>query len=205
MSQHLLHFIVQGDDRRLPWDVDLTKRRILQLKARSATDAQSLCSAYPMTMIVADLTSWSEEARDALAGLSFAEGHRRPAVVGLLRFEATHEERREMGGAGLDALLHEQDSERAFLWPLEMLQLLGELSRFEQTRADVSQLANETRHKLHDLSQPLSAIQGRLQLMAAQANRSNDPNAQCLQDLVRLIFEVSRQLMEIQRLHRVYS
>jgi hypothetical protein len=33
----------------------------------------------------------------------------------------------------------------------------------------------------------------------------DDPNAQMFQDLVRLAFDVTHQLMEIQQLHRQYS
>jgi signal transduction histidine kinase len=203
-SEQILHFMVPDGDRPLPWELGLSRRRIVLLKARSPREAAAMGRAYPLMMILADLTTWDESCRKTLEELQNAdEQRRRPPVVGLLRFDPTPEQRAELS-ACMDALVHESDPERALLWPIEMLKLIGELSQFEQSRLDVNQLAQQTRQMLHDLSQPLSALQGRLQLMAAKA-AEDDPNAECLRDLVRLIFEVSRQVMELQRVHRVFT
>jgi signal transduction histidine kinase len=158
-----------------------------------------------MMMIVADLAQWDDHAAEILAQLQALQvAQPRPALIGLLRFEPDPERRQALVHAPFDALIHESDPARFLEWPIETLQRLHELSHFEQSRMDVGQLADQTRKKLHDLSQPLSAVQGRLQLMAAKVNGAA-PTAECLQELVRLIFDVSNHLMEIQRMHRTYS
>jgi signal transduction histidine kinase len=205
MNLHILHFVLGEGDRELPWELDLISRKIVLLKARRPGEATALARAYPLMMIVADLTQWDEHAAEILAQLQALQvALPRPALIGLLRFEPDSERRQALARTPFDALIRESDPARFLEWQIETLQRLHELNHFEQSRMDVNQLAQQTRKKLHDLSQPLSAVQGRLQLLAAKADGAA-PNAECLQELVRLTFDVTNHLMEIQRIHRVYS
>lgn len=203
---HIMHLIAQGGDRKLPWEFPSASGRVSMLKARNSGEAAAMLRAYPAVMVIADLTAWDADARQAIeqarAQIDAAPAH--PALIALLRFQPDAAQRAELIAAGADGLIHESDPERLILWQVEMLIHLSDLSRFEQSRMDVNELSRQTRIKLHDLSQPLSAVQGRLQLMAAKMKDDN-PDAKAIRDLVRLIFEVTNQLMEIQRIHRAYS
>jgi signal transduction histidine kinase len=202
---HILHYLVQSGERALPWKLDTAARRIVLLKARTLNEVATMARVYPIMVVIADLTRWDDDARRAVAGIETAtKGKQRPMVIGLLRFEPDREQRHELIAAGLDGAMNAEDPDRFLLWSIETLAHLSELSRFEQSRVDVKELALQTRQKLHDLSQPLSAIQGRLQLMAAKAD-PGDANTPALHEMVRLILEVSKQVMELQRLHRTYS
>lgn len=204
-NSHLLHFLVGGEDRPLPWPMDLTSLHIVLLRARNAGEARALVRAYPMMMMIADVDRWDEQAQPAIEEMrQISTNGSRPAMIAMLRFEPDRELRRTLERIGVDGVILHDDPERFIRWQIEMLAQLHALAAFEQARMDVSVLASQTRQKLHDLSQPLSAIQGRLQLMAAKADR-DDPNSQCLHELVRLTFSVSHQVMEIQRIHRSYS
>jgi hypothetical protein len=62
-------------------------------------------------------------------------------------------------------------------------------------------LARATRPLLHNLCQPLSALQGRLQLLHAKCP-ADDPLKPTYESLVGLALEVSKILRQIQDLHR---
>lgn len=202
---HVMHIIVQGNDRKLPWDLEKAASRVSILKARTPAEAGALIRAYPPVMLLADLQVWDAEARQCVEQVrAQIDPAAASPFIGVLRFEPDAAQRNELLEAGLDGLILESDPERLLLWQLDLLVNLRELSRFEQSKMDVNELSRQTRVKLHDLSQPLSAVQGRLQLLAAKVQDDN-PDAKAIRDLVRLIFEVSGQLMEIQRIHRSYS
>jgi len=68
----------------------------------------------------------------------------------------------------------------------------------------VQRLANETRKKVHDLSQPLAALQGRLQILQSKTP-AEDPQKEKIDLMVKLTFEIGRHLRELQEFHRQYS
>jgi signal transduction histidine kinase len=103
--------------------------------------------------------------------------------------------------AGIDGLLGANDPTRFLLYQLDLLRRLAELKRFEGSQSGVQDLAKRTRETLHDLSQPLSAVQGRLQLMAAKCS-NDDPNQQYYADLVRQVFEITNHVVKIQQIQR---
>ena len=90
------------------------------------------------------------------------------------------------------------------IWQLEMLISLFNLSEYREKQINVADLADQTREGLHNLSQPLSAIQGRLQLLAAKAG-PDDPNDEIYRELVKMVMEVSKHLMHLQQVQRNFS
>jgi signal transduction histidine kinase len=206
MNHAILHLSLDGPLEALPWNVDFNARGIVMLKANSTREARSYFKAYPVLLVLVDLPQ--EETPEQAGMLTELAAQRDalapPPLLGLYAGELTAARRAALANCGVDDLICREDPERFLVWHVEMLLLLNELRRFEQTRLDVTALAKSTRDQLHDLSQPLSAVQGRLQLMAARC-AEGDPNQQTFQDLVRLILDVSRHVMEIQQLHRKYS
>ena len=95
-------------------------------------------------------------------------------------------------------MLTVDNPQRFRIWQLEILISLYRLHENHKNNIDVESLACKTREGLHKLSQPLSAIQGRLQLLAAKAG-PDDPNLEIYSDLVGMAMEASRHLMDIQQ------
>ncbi len=69
---------------------------------------------------------------------------------------------------------------------------------------DIEKLSIETRKLLHDLSQPMAAILGRLQLLELKAGEG-DPNAKAIHDLVRQASSANDLMRRIHDLHRAVS
>lgn len=78
------------------------------------------------------------------------------------------------------------------------------LAAMEETGMTVGKLANETRQKIHDISQPLAALQGRLQILQSKTPADN-PQKDKIDLMVKLTFEIGTQLRDLQELHRNHS
>jgi len=205
MSHYLLYVSPEQRREELPWPVDLLSWGIVLLHARNVREAVHYCRAYKLIMVLLELPAAGQPAEEAVAAIAAAAGADHPfPILGVAQAPFSDEERRRLALAGMVDMILRGDPEQFIRWRLETLTALSELRRFEQAHASVADLASRTRSQLHDLSQPLSAVQGRLQLLAARCP-SSDPNSQTFQDLVRLIFDVTHQVMEIQQIHRQFS
>ncbi|MCL5270815.1 MAG: hypothetical protein M1457_09770 [bacterium] len=191
----------------LPWNGDLTNRGVVVLRAAALDDIAHYCRSHTLLLVLVDLTGAAVEemidfARRVRNLLQETQPH--AILLGLAAENVSHELRRRLADAGMRDLVSREDPEEFLFWRLELFTRLAELEQFEQSRFDVARLAHETRERLHELSQPLSAVQGRLQLIALRAS-PEDPNYQHLQDMVRMMFEVSQSIMSIHQIHRRYS
>jgi signal transduction histidine kinase len=206
MNHHLLRLSLSEQSRALDWESDLHARGIVLMRAGRLKEALSYARAYSLMAILIDIdrddSAMLESIRE-LGGIQPAEGLR-PPLIGLAQIDLTPGQRAELAQAGLQNIVSMEDPSRFLLYQLELLAALNELRAFEQSRLDVNKLAHSTRERLHELSQPLSAIQGRLQLLAARCP-TDDPNAQTFKDMVRLVFDISHQVMEIHQIHRKFS
>ena len=205
MNHHILHVGLKPESRGLPWNLDLTGRNVVIHQVGSLRDAINYRRAYTLMMVLIDIHQCDEETVQAVTSIASTPSTQEAGpLVGLLYSDLSAEERDRLAHAGLDHAISRLDPERFLLQLLELLIDLTELRQFEQSRMDVNTLALRTRECLHDLSQPLSAVQGRLQLLASRCPES-DPNCKCLNDLVQLIMQVSQQVGEIHQIHRKFS
>lgn len=78
------------------------------------------------------------------------------------------------------------------------------LKTIDASGMTVKKLANETRQKIHDLSQPLAALQGRLQILQGKTS-ADDPQKDKIDLMVKLTFEIGTHLRDLQEFHRQYS
>lgn len=74
----------------------------------------------------------------------------------------------------------------------------------DEAEMTVEKLATETRKKIHDLSQPLAALQGRLQILQSKISKE-DAQKDKIDLMVKLSFEISGHLRELQEFHRQYG
>jgi signal transduction histidine kinase len=205
MNHHILHVGLKPENSGLPWNLDLTSRNVVIYQVTSVREAVHFRRAYSLMMVLIDIHDCGEETVEAVSSIaSTSSSQGCGPLVGLLYGEPSAEERGRLAKAGLDHAISRLDPERFLLHHLTTLIDLTELRQFEQARMDVNALALRTRECLHDLSQPLSAVQGRLQLLASRCPQ-DDPNCKCLNDLVQLIMQVSQQVGEIHQIHRKFS
>lgn len=205
MTHYVLHIAACPERRQsTPWPADAAPRGVSVLRAASLREGTCCARAYRLMLVLLDLEEAGEETLATIRELADASCDGRPApVIGLALKEFSPDEQEALAEAGLADCLPLSAPPRFIQWRLETLVMLEGLRQFEQMRTDVTSLAGRTRTHLHDLSQPLSAIQGRLQLMAARCP-ADDPHAQTFQELVRLAFSITHQVMELQQLHRQF-
>ena len=85
---HVMHIIVQGNDRKLPWDLEKAASRVSILKARTPAEAGALIRAYPPVMLLADLQVWDAEARQCVEQVrAQIDPAAASPFIGVLRFE----------------------------------------------------------------------------------------------------------------------
>ena len=176
MNHYLLHVSLEGKPEIPPWQERLAERKLIVLRAASLREAVQYCRVYPLLMVLLECDGGGAAIQEAAATLAATapDGRQPSPVLGLCATPLSEGQRDALAAAGLVGLLAKDDPEQFICWRLELLATLSDLRHFEQSRMDVSTLATDTRTHLHDLSQPLSAVQGRLQLLAAK-HPSDDP------------------------------
>lgn len=205
MVHYLLHATLNGEPPIFPWDLDLTGRNIVLIHASRVEDAIHYLNNSPMILTLLEVAGVEEATLDSVRRIiSASRNGSSPPILALGAKPLTNTERRRLAQAGVHQCACRTDPPDFLGSYLHLLTQLWELRKFEQARMNVGALAERTRVHLHDLSQPLAALQGRLQLLAAKCDEG-DPNSTHYQELVQLTFQVSEQIMEIHELHRQYS
>ncbi len=110
----------------------------------------------------------------------------------------------ELAEAGLTGFYLRGMPETMLLHYLNSGEAAKALNDLGQADMSVQKLATETRKKIHDLSQPLAALQGRLQILQSKTDQ-DDPQKDKIELMVKLIFEISGHLRELQEFHRQYG
>lgn len=205
MNHSVLSVELNDNQACPPWLESLSGRGIAVYRAGRLAEAVAYCKTYPLVMAVIRVHQVDQPTIEAVSAI--AEGiptERSFPLVGLHEGELTTPERDQLAQAGLSGLASAADPERFITWQIDTLAALADLRRFEQARTDVGELAHRTRERMHDLNQPIAAIQGRLQLMAARAP-DGDANARTFRDLLEQVDRITRIVDEIQQLHRDHS
>ncbi len=110
----------------------------------------------------------------------------------------------ELADAGITGFYLRGMPETMLLHYLNSGETVKALNNLGQADMSVQKLATETRKKIHDLSQPLAALQGRLQILQSKTDQ-DDPQKDKIDLMVKLIFEISGHLRELQEFHRQYG
>lgn len=197
----VLHLHPELEQPRTNWG-EATGTGLSFLRTARWREAQSYYRAYPLLAVLVDLESVDDALLDELAELRRVPPETpAPAMLAIVPSALPAGQRTALAEAGLCCLLQHEDPPQFLTHHLELLQRLADLKRFEDGQSSVTALAKRTRETLHDLSQPLSAVQGRLQLLAVKCPKE-DPNRQYLDDLVRQVFEITNYVIKIQQIQR---
>lgn len=158
--------------------------------------------SHPLAGVLIDVVSkeaisFARKARDSdrLAGAP---------LIGLSPRGAPADEQEKFAEAGFACVLSDDAPNTFLLNQFQTAQKLQNLHQLEETGMSIQTMASEARHLLHELSQPLATIQGRLQLLAMQATDNEVFKKHC-DDLVGVTMAANTRLAELQQLIRKYS
>ena len=206
MNRHIVHLTSgpQGSQDPPAWERALEDNDFIVMRVEDAGRALSYIASYALVGLLVDAEGSAEGSLELIERLSAEDPAPSYPRIGIVCEEKSAEELEALADAGLHGFITRQTPAPFLLHTLRTTQSLQALKEFERTGADVHELARETRRLIHDLSQPLSALQGRLQLLAAKAE-DDDPRKKTLHDMVGSILEATGCLRELQELHRRYS
>jgi signal transduction histidine kinase len=187
-----------------PWEKSLAQSEFHVLHAQNVNQVVFYKKSYPLVGVIVDMRQDLNERMKLLRKVAAAPPIDSMPLFGALDDEPGEIETIKLAEAGLTGILTPHTPPSFLLHQLKLYQRLRELMLYEQTAMDVKKLALQTRSLIHEMSQPLSALQGRLQLLAARC-ADNDPKKVAYKDLVELVMEATKYLRELQDLHHKFS
>ena len=186
------------------WQRALGESDFSLLRTTTPEQAISYIKNYPITGVLIDLDGEPEWNTEAIGKITGLEETSRMPLLGVTERALGADEQAALSEAGYRGLVSPATAPSFLIFQLESFHTLNDLKRFEETGMTAKTLANETRKQIHDLSQPLSALQGRLQLLSAKCP-DDDPLKERYGSLVEMVIEVTRHTREIQQLSRKYT
>lgn len=206
MNRHLV-YLTQSSSAAAdatPWEKQLIEEGFIFLRAADSSQAIAYARTYPLAGVLLDAELIGGGAAELISRLAERSVAAAPPVIGVLPDEASNGDLAALAEAGFHHFVT-PDTPPVFLaYLLKTCQALQDLKSFEQTGMDARSLATESRKLLHDLSQPLAVLQGRLQLMASKTDDS-DPRKETFKTMMQMLGETTRYLRELQELQRKYS
>lgn len=206
MSRHVLLLTAQpgSDHGETGWRKAVEDAGFALLTCGTVNQAMYYMKSYPLAGIIVEVADRTEEAREWISQLAQAAPVPAPPLLGVLPASASADDLTRLSEAGLKSVWIETWPTEFLMLPLSQSRLLAELRHFEAAGMEVKRLAEKTRVQLHDLCQPLSALQGRLQILAAKTDK-DDPLHERFKSLVGLVMEVTQHTQRLQQLQREHS
>lgn len=206
MSMHVLYYTESADDSE-GWQQRLALHGYDTWRTSEADQLVLLARSRPVVGVLLE-TSLREASLEPLAGLIRRlreEPSLEPApIIALFDGVDALPHAAELAEAGLTGFHLRGMPESLLLHHLAGGRSMQSLRALESSGMSVERLAGETRQKIHDLSQPLAALQGRLQILQSRTP-PDDPQKDKIDLMVKLTMEIGLQLRELQELHRKFS
>lgn len=206
MKHHILYLIPDPNADNLPqaWRAELDSGEFDFLPVHSPKQAVLYAANYPVAGLLVDLDACGDRAGEWVASVREDERTNGLAIYGVSGKTPSSEEFEALVGLGFSNVFSRESPARFLAHQLETSRDLQKLRKFEQTGLDVNDLSGQTRKLLHDMSQPLSALQGQLQILQMRCGDKESAEYQKLSGLVELCMEVSRMLYATQELQRKF-
>lgn len=166
--------------------------------------AMAYLRSHPLAGVLIDLDSNESDSISFAMKARDSDRLDGAPLVGLSPSGEPPGDQEKFAEAGFSCILGEDAPKAFFLHQFGMAQKLQSLRRLEETGMNVQTMATEARHLLHELSQPLATIQGRLQLLSMQATDNEVFKKHC-DDLAGVTMAANTRLAELQQLIRKYS
>lgn len=204
-SQHVLHFMKSANGAGLPsWEKALMERELVVLRVRTLDQAKFYVKSYPLLAVIIDLEGEADAISREIAEIVAAENGKGMPILGLHARPFSQDEQARFGAAGLSVLLDTNFPSQFLAFQLESLRAARGCGSGGAAASGAQNLADEGRQLLHDVSQPLAALQGRLQILDSKI-AEDDPLKKSVHDMAGLAVMVSDRLRELHDLHRRHS
>lgn len=206
MNRHILYVSPRPHETDPPsaWHQNLIDENFAFLHVNNARQAKTYIENYSLVGILIEVDESPEESVETVRELTRLPGASGVPFIGIIRESLAPGEKERLAEAGLCGLVAD-DTPPSFLHrQFKNSQELQHLRTLQEDGVDIRELAKQTRNLMHDLSQPLAALQGRLQLMQSKAEGEKELQ-EALGRLVSLSMDVSKHLYELQELQRKYS
>jgi signal transduction histidine kinase len=203
MSSHLIHVPpVEGESAEpAAWRGAAIEVELTILSAQTEEQAIEWIRRTPPAAVLIEEGARRNGFDERIERLAAEARERGVALIGLTANPPEPDEAERWTQAGMLASITPRTPRDLVFNLLGACAAVDRLRRFQAEGADSSGLARATRPLLHNLCQPLSALQGRLQLLHAKCP-ADDPLKPTYESLVGLALEVSKILRQIQDLHR---
>lgn len=204
MIRHLVYITADGESALNPaWEEALHDHKFQVFRVPGVKQAMTYAGQYALAGILVDCRARDDRFLSDVRELGEFAAEKRLPLLGVVESSPSEDEEAGLAEAGLCGLIATRSPAEFLLHYLTTASALLSLLSFEAEQATARKLALESRQIMHDLSQPLSALQGRLQLFASKCDES-DPMKETYRSLVLLVTGVSKSLRELQELHRRY-
>lgn len=205
MSAYVLHVSdgMNGPDLPEAWVRGWEKADTSVLVAPTPLQAAHCAKGYPLLVAFLELADDLDAAAARLADLLAAPATRPFPVFVVARRPLAPAEEARLAEAGATGILATYGPADFALRIVEALRGRESLERLEASGMDVRALAEETRKLMHDMSQPLATIQGRIQIM--QFRETDEAKKEKFAEVVAHVGKMTEKLMELQELHRKFS
>lgn len=206
MNDMVLHVALNSTLEASPWRERLAPEEISVYLAKSVAEAMYYFQSYPMLAVLVDLgAGLDDELAELIGKLKQGSGQRGvPSVIGMTDAPLDVTVLEQWIELGMDDVTLTHAPVVVTLRRMCDRRELARLRREADPEHSAAELAKQTRRHLHDLSQPLSAVQGKLQLMSIKTP-PEDPNSETYKELVKLIQQVSAEVMEVHQIQRRFS
>ncbi len=205
MIRHVVHLSAQeGNTDVPPWEPSLEQAGFLVLRAKSLNQAKFYLKGYPVVGVLMEVADAQNGTQGQIRELLACESKNRFALIGLTSESLSPESQSTLAEAGLNSLFDPVAPGEFLIYQLRLNQTLLQLKALEESGMEIQTLCKETRKLLHDLSQPLAALQGRLQILELQS-KPDDPLRETYHAMVGLSGQITDHLRQLHELHRKFS
>ena len=206
MNEHIVHLTGADAETQKPagWENALEKEGFHLLRAKTLNQAKYYAKAYRLVGLLIDLNGDDAATSEAIQDLLKTDGACRFPIFGLSAKTLRPKSQRQLAEAGMTSLINSNAPPEFLMHQLRAQRELLSVKLLEENGMDLNSLSQEARKILHDLSQPLAALQGRLQILEIKS-LEGDPLKGALKDMTGLAMQVTDHLRQLHELHRKYS
>jgi len=172
------------------------------LRSTTAKQTQFLMKDNPGAIgVVIDIEQLAERSANDIRELRLDENPDGPPLIGLSAVQLSAQDQKILAWAGLNVLMLPGMPDEFLIYQLMVQEQLRESRMSHKFGEQRKGLAMEIRHQIHEISQPLTALQGRLDVQEVRTP-DGDPMKSLYTELVDLVVQVTDKFVELQNFIR---
>lgn len=201
---HVVHDLRDGPSLPSRWEDAVARDGIRVLRATPGPQVETMLQSPSILAVLVELGSeWTDATRRVKAIAAVEEVH--PfLLLGIQREPIPPDAQAALARSGLQGILPIDGPPEFLLQPIRVRKALSTLMNYESSGISAQALAMASRKILHDISQPLTALQGRLQILEAKTADA-DPLKPRIRELTHYALKTTALLADLHDLNRRYS